>query len=91
MAALKKLRNIVSTVLEALNILCAVVFWVLGGIVVIPVLLGLLVGLCAFICDFPSELKYLNHEIRHAVGAKRKYWICRRRRLWLSLIPFVKY
>lgn len=66
-------------------------FWILVGIIAIPILLGLLVGLCLFINDFSQELRYLNNEIRRTDGAERRHWIRRRRRLWLSLIPFVKY
>ena len=66
-------------------------FWILVGIIAIPILLGLLVGLCMFINDFSSELRYLNNEIGRTTGSERRYWIRKRRRLWLSLIPFVKY
>ena len=66
-------------------------FWILVGIIAIPILLGLLVGLCLFINDFSQELRYLNNEIRRPEGAERRHWIRQRRRLWLSLIPFVKY
>ena len=44
-----------------------------------------------FISDFAGELRYLNNEIRRAVGKDRMHWVRQRRRLWLSLIPFVKY
>ena len=54
-------------------------------------LLLILVGLVSFINDFSSELRYLNNEIRRTTGAERRHWIRQRRRLWLSLIPFVKY
>lgn len=91
MAILKKIWNIASTVLEVLIVLCAVFLWILLGIIAVPILLGLIVGFCVFISDFPSELRYLNNEIQRAEGTKRRHWIRRRRRLWLSLIPFVKY
>ena len=52
----------------------------------------LLVSACvSFFQDFSTELKYLNNEIRRTDGAERRYWIKRKRKLWLSLIPFVKY
>ncbi len=66
-------------------------FWILVGIIAIPILLGLLVGFCIFINDFSRQLKYLNSEIGRTTGSERRYWIRKRRRLWLSLIPFVKY
>ena len=51
----------------------------------------LLIGLAAFVNDFSQELKYLNTEIGRTTGAERRHYIRQRRRLWLSLIPFVKY
>ena len=65
-------------------------YWFIGIIATI-ILLSLLGGLCLFINDLSVELRYLNMEIGRTEGAERRYWICKRRRLWLSLIPFVKY
>lgn len=65
--------------------------WVLIYIIAIPILPGLLINLCIFINNFSRELKYINREIHRTDGAERRYWIRQRRRLWLSLIPFVKY
>ena len=65
-------------------------YW-LVGIVAVFFLILLLFGLVSFINDFSSELRYLNNEIRRTDGAERRHWIRQRRRLWLSLIPFVKY
>ncbi len=65
--------------------------WILIGIIAIPILLVLLVELCVFINNFSSELNYINCEIGRTTGAERDYWIRKRRRLWLSLIPFVRY
>ena len=66
-------------------------FWILVGIVAVLVLFRLLVGLFMFIDDFTMELKHLNVEIVRNTGAECEYWLRRRRRLWLSLIPFIKY
>ena len=66
-------------------------FWILVCIIAIPILFGLLVGFCMFINDFSRELKYINCEIGRNTGDERKYWIRQKRRLWLSLIPFVRY
>lgn len=41
--------------------------------------------------DFTKELRYLNCEIRRTDGNEQKHWIRKRRKLWLSLIPFVRY
>ena len=65
-------------------------YW-LVGIVAVFFLILLLFGFVSFINDFSSELRYLNNEIRRTDGAERRHYIRQRRRLWLSLIPFVKY
>ncbi len=65
--------------------------WSLIIIIGIPIALVLLVGLAFRLSDFSHELKYLNCEIERTDGEERKYWIRRRRQLWLSLIPFVGY
>ena len=65
-------------------------YWLIG-IVAVFFLILLLFGLVSFINDFSQELRYLNSEIRRTDGAERRHWIRQRRRLWLSLIPFVKY
>lgn len=65
-------------------------YWLIG-IAAAFVLALLLYGLATFINDFSNELRYLNNEINRTRGAERMKWIKRRRKLWLSLIPFVKY
>ena len=65
-------------------------YWLIG-IVAAFFLILLLFGLVSFINDFSSELRCLNNEIERTTGAERRHWIRQRRRLWLSLIPFVKY
>lgn len=66
-------------------------FWIVVGVVAIPILLVLLVELCLYIKEFSQELEYINMEIERTEGSERRYWRRRKRRLWLSLIPFVKY
>lgn len=63
----------------------------LVGLVAFGFLILLLFGFAQFLNDFSHELKYLNSEIGRTSGEERRYWIRRRRQLWLSLIPFVKY
>ncbi len=63
----------------------------LAGIVIAFFLVSLLVATWKFIDKFSRELRYLNSEIERTEGAERHYWICEKRRLWLSLIPFVRY
>ena len=41
--------------------------------------------------DFPKELRYLNQEIARSTGAEQRRWRRRKRKLLLSLLPFVKY
>lgn len=65
--------------------------YMIVSIFAILIVLGLFIRLCAFMEDFVSELRYINSEIRRTDGAERRYWIRKRRRLWLSLIPFVRY
>lgn len=63
----------------------------LAGIVVTILLVCLLVGSARFFCHFFKELEYLNMEIKRTDGEERRYYLCQRRRLWLSLLPFIKY
>lgn len=65
--------------------------YLLVGLVAFDFLILLLFGFAQFLNDFSQELKYLNNEIGRTSGEERQYWIRRRRQLWLSLIPFVKY
>ncbi|MBE6729756.1 MAG: hypothetical protein E7568_05950 [Ruminococcaceae bacterium] len=65
--------------------------YVLTVIVVGAILFLLLLKSVLYINEFYKELKYLNSEIRRTRGGERKFWLYKRRRLWLSLIPFVKY
>ena len=60
-------------------------------LMVIFISLLVLVGLVCFFNDFLQELKYLNSEIGRTSGSERRYWIRKRTKLWLSLIPFVRY
>ena len=40
---------------------------------------------------FYHELKYIKEEMKRNVGREKQRWIRRKRRLWLSILPFVKY
>lgn len=63
-------------------------FIVFVGIILIVVLGAFFLS---FLIDFLLELRYLNKEIACTHGEERAYWIRQRRRLWLSLLPFIKY
>ncbi|MBE6933609.1 MAG: hypothetical protein E7462_00925 [Ruminococcaceae bacterium] len=45
----------------------------------------------SFFLDFTKEMRYLNLEIRRTLGSEQRYWKWKRRRLWLSILPFIKY
>ena len=64
---------------------------VLIAIFIIFAAILLFYGLAIFLNDFSRELRYLNNEIKRTSGKEREHWLRRRRRLWLSLLPFVKY
>lgn len=59
--------------------------------VVLLLLFVILIGFIQFSNEFITELQYLSSEIERTDGEERAYWISRKRRLWLSLLPFVKY
>lgn len=61
------------------------------AIVVFLILPLLIVALVAYSQEFMRELKIIKCEINRTDGEERKYWIRKKRRLWLSIIPFVKY
>lgn len=59
-------------------------------IILVAVLLFILL-VAAFVIkvkEFFKELQYINIEIKRNSGAERKYWILRRKKLWLSF--FIK-
>lgn len=64
--------------------------WIIG-IIIVPLLIFMLVSLARFVYGFSMELRYLNVEIGRTEGEECRHYMRRRRRLWLSLIPFVRY
>ena len=50
-----------------------------------------LVYLVRFFIVFSRELNYIEEEILRTTGEEKEYWKKTRRRLWLSLLPFVRY
>lgn len=66
------------------------IVWFVVILVAIVCLVVMLIGLAISIRDFSDQLKYINNEIKRTSGAERKHYLKKRRRLWLSLIPFVK-
>ena len=41
--------------------------------------------------NFRNELEDIKYEINTSKGREREWWIRRRRRLWFSILPFVRY
>ena len=60
-------------------------------IVAAIILFLFLVKLINYFNDFAKELKYLNCEIGRTTGDRLEHFKKQKRRLWLSLIPFVRY
>ncbi len=65
--------------------------YLLVGIAIVFVLITLIAYLVPFFVEFKKELDYLNMEIKRTTGEGKKVWLRRRRKLWLSLIPFVRF
>jgi len=65
--------------------------WLLMALTVACIGLLLLIGLVLRYGSFTRELRRLNNEIGRTYGTERKRWLRRRRRLWMSLLPFVRY
>lgn len=64
-----------------------------GVVIILAVIItvSLLFGLASYFTKFSRELQMINGEIRRSTDRERRYWKKQRRKLWLSLIPFVKY
>lgn len=59
--------------------------------IAVMVLLALVIRLAVMLHYFRLELRYINNEIARTEGAERRHYMRKKRRLWLSLIPFVRY
>ncbi len=70
-----------------MNNISTLFLW-LFAILALPIILVLI---AIRISEFIQELRYLNTEIARTTGDQRRRWLRLRRRLWLSLIPFVRY
>lgn len=47
--------------------------------------------LAMFLQWFCRELRYVEKEIDRTHGAEKEHWKKRKKRLWRSLLPFVRY
>ena len=61
--------------------------------VIFALLMGIpiLAAFAKWILLFNEELEYLKNQIRKTEGREKRYWIRKRRRLWMSIFPFVRY
>ena len=66
-------------------------FCILVGILVIFILIVVLVYFIQWLDFFTQELKQLNNEIGRTTGREQKHWKKRKKRLLLSIIPFIRY
>ena len=51
----------------------------------------LLVSFIRWVLDFRWELKRLKSEIGRTKGREQERWKRKKKKLWLSLLPFVRY
>lgn len=49
------------------------------------------ITLSSVLIEFFRKLRYINDEINRTVGREQKHWRKKKKRLLLSLIPFLKY
>ena len=62
------------------------------AIIIGAILLGLaIVRFAMWFLWFRKELRYVNKEIARTLGKEQQHWRKRKKRLLLSLIPFVGY
>ncbi len=66
-------------------------FYIILAIFVIIVLIALLIFFVQWLISFRTEYRYIQNEINRTYGREQRYWKRQKRRLLLSLIPFVRY
>lgn len=55
------------------------------------VLIAILAFFIQWIIAFRTEYRYVQNEINRTYGREKKYWQRQKRRLLLSIIPFIRY
>lgn len=65
--------------------------YLFGGLLAVLLIGVFLIAAVIATMDFQKELKHLNLEIGRTSGREQRYWQRRKKRLLLSLIPFVRY
>lgn len=61
------------------------------GIVAAIFLVLIIVKLTMYFLEFARELRYLNCELGRTTGERHRHFERQKRRLLLSLIPFIRY
>ncbi len=64
-----------------------IIFVIFALLIGIPIL----AAIAKWLLIFNEELEYLKNQIRKTEGREKRYWIRKRRKLWMSIFPFVKY
>ncbi len=65
--------------------------WFMLNLIMAFFAIAVIVILVIKLIDFQGELRHINSEIYRTHGEEKAYWKSRKKRLWLSLIPFYKY
>ncbi|MBQ4066142.1 MAG: hypothetical protein IJD22_00730 [Clostridia bacterium] len=68
-----------------------IIVWVAVGAVALVILTAILLNIIEWAGFFSKELRRINGEIERSEGAERRHWQKRKKRLFLSILPFVKY
>lgn len=62
--------------------------YALIGVIIFFFAIAFIVNLALFVNEFVPKLKHINSEIKRSRGKEKRFWKRKRRRLWLSLLPF---
>ena len=66
-------------------------FWLFVGLFGLCFAALLIYAIALWYRNFTKELQFLNTEINRTRGREQHYWKSRKRRLFLSILPFVRY
>ena len=65
--------------------------YALAGVLAIAVGALLIMKIVYSLWSFRDHLSHINNEILRTRGREQAYWKRQKKRLWLSLLPFVQY
>ena len=77
------MRNIISN-MDPVALVFLLIITIISAIVI-------LTAIIFKVRNFSQELEYINCEILRSQGREKLYWQRKRKKLFLSLIPFVRY